>query len=206
MKIRVFEGNSGDCLQITSAGGTNILVDGGLVRKHFGKIDSYSDNVAPALSQMREDGQAFDLVCVSHVDQDHIGGILTMLNDEFEWRVHEHQTNQGLDPDAPDNPRPPEIRQIWHNSFKEQVGATHDELESALEAASAFALATGTQTFSHGRELFGHLATSMKEAAQVSRRIGASQLNIPLNDHFNGKLVRRHNRSGPIQIGDLICR
>ena len=74
MKLTVFEGNSGDCVLLSSAGGDNILVDGGLVRKHFGRIDSYSFNVAEELSKLRQAGEKLDLVCVSHVDQDHIGG------------------------------------------------------------------------------------------------------------------------------------
>ena len=72
MKITVFEGNKGDCLLISSEGGKNILVDGGLVKTQFGKIDSYSQNVAMTLNKLRTNGGELDLVCVSHIDQDHI--------------------------------------------------------------------------------------------------------------------------------------
>jgi len=203
MRIRAFEGNSGDCVLLTSGGGRNILVDGGLVKRHFGTVLSYQFNVAPELARMRERGERLDLVCVSHVDQDHIGGILSMLNDEFKWRVHDHQTAQGLDPDAPRDPRPPEIAAIWHNAFHEQVGQDPGDIDLALRAASASALASGTGPLIHGRDLFSQLANSMKEAVQVSRRIGAKQLNIPLNEAFGGKLVRRHSQSAPIELGDL---
>lgn len=203
MRIRAFEGNSGDCVLLTGEGGHNILVDGGLVRRHFGTVLSYQFNIAPELSKMRAQGEQLDLVCVSHVDQDHIGGVLSMLNDEFSWRVHEHQTAQGLNPDEPRDPRPPKIAAIWHNAFHEQVGLEPGDLETALQFASSVALAAGNGPLSHGRDLYGQLANSMKEAAQVSRRIGASQLNIPLNPEFGGDLVRRHSRSAPIDIGDL---
>lgn len=203
MRIRTFEGNKGDCIQVISTGGTNILIDGGLVKKAFGRVSSYADNVAPELTKMRERGEKLDLVCISHVDQDHIGGILEMLNDEFAWRVYQHQTAQGLNPAPPETPRAPEIEQIWHNSFSEQIGQSGTDLETTLLSAAARSIASRSGPTMHGSSLFGQLANSLKEGAQVSRRLGAAQLNIPLNPHFNGGLVRRHNRLGPIAVGDL---
>jgi len=203
MKIKAFEGASGDCVLLTSSNGRNILVDGGLVKRQFGTVLSYQYNVAPEMAAMRDRGEKLDLVCVSHVDQDHIGGILAMLNDEFDWRVYDHQKAQGLNPREPEGPRPPEIDGIWHNAFHEQIGQSRRELEQALTSAAKASMAVGTGPLSHGHNLFEQLATSLKEAAQVSRRIGAKQLNIPLNAEFDGKLVRRHNRSTPVQIDDL---
>lgn len=203
MRIRAFEGNSGDCVLVTSAGGRNLLVDGGLVRRQFGAVLSYQFNVAPELAKMRDRGERLDLVCVSHVDQDHIGGILAMLNDEFDWRVYDHQKAQGLDPSEPEGARPPEIGGIWHNAFHEQIGQSRADLQVALRSAAAHVLASGGGPLSHGHDLFSQLATSLKEAAQVSRRIGVRQLNIPLNEAFGERLVRRHTRSDPIGVGDL---
>lgn len=203
MKIRAFEGASGDCVLLTSTNGRNVLVDGGLERRHFGSVLSYQYNVAPEMAAMRGRDEKLDLVCVSHVDQDHIGGILSMLNDEFEWRVYQHQTGEGLNPRPPIGPRPPKIDRIWHNAFHEQIGQNRSELERALTGAAKSSLAHGAGPLSHGNNLFDQLATSLKEAAQVSRRIGAKQLNIPLNAEFGGKLVRRHNRSEPVELDDL---
>lgn len=203
MRIKAFEGASGDCVLLTSTNGRNVLVDGGLVRRHFGTVLSYQYNVAPEMAAMRNRGEKLDLICVSHVDQDHIGGILAMLNDEFEWRVYEHQTAQGLNPRQPKGHRPPEIDGIWHNAFHEQIGQNRGELEHALTAAAKSSLAQGVGPLSHGYNLFDQLATSLKEAAQVSRRIGAKQLNITLNAEFDGKLVRRHNQSEPVELDDL---
>ena len=204
MRIRAFDGASGDCVLLTSTNGRNILVDGGLVRRQFGTVLSYQHNVAPEMAAMRDRGERLDLICVSHVDQDHIGGILSMLNDEFEWRVYEHQTTQGLNPRQPDGPRPPEIDGIWHNAFHEQIGQSRRELGQALNAAAKFSLAQRSSPLSHGHNLFEQLATSLKEAAQVSRRLGAKQLNIPLNAEFDGKLVRRRSRSKPVALDDLM--
>ncbi|MEM6381991.1 MAG: MBL fold metallo-hydrolase [Pseudomonadota bacterium] len=203
MRVRAFEGNSGDSVLLTSTSGKNILVDGGLVKRQFGTVLSYQFNVAPELAKMRDQGERLDLICVSHVDQDHIGGILAMLNDEFDWRVHDHQVAQNLNPAEPEGLRAPEIDGIWHNAFQEQVGQNRGDLEVALLSAASNALASGGGPLSHGRDLYSQLANSLKEAAQVSRRIGAKQLDIPLNEEFGGKLVRRHSRSVPIELGDL---
>ena len=203
MKLTAFEGNKGDCILLESANGTNILVDGGHVDPHFHRIFSYHFNVAPTLSQLEQAGKPLHLVCVSHIDQDHIGGILSMLDDEFAWRVFRHQETQGLPVQEPQNPRPPEIRAIWHNSFHEQVNLNQSDIEDALAAAARVSLAMGGGPMSHGHDLFGRLANSMSEAARVSRRIGSRQLGIPLNPEFDGKLVMRRTRTGPaFDFGD----
>lgn len=204
MKITAFEGNKGDCVLLSSSGGRNVLVDGGHVTTHQpSDVNSYKYNVAPSLGAMREAGGELDLVCVSHIDQDHIGGVLIMLDDEFSWRVHEHQKAQGLEVDPPDNPRPPKISRIWHNSFHEQLDLNRGEIDDAIAAAARGSLALQGGPISHGGNLFARLVTSMREAAQVSRRIGDRQLNIPLNPDFNGKLAMRRGGDQAIEIGDL---
>ena len=202
MKIRVFHSGKGDCLLLTSSDGKHILVDGGHVSTG-GRVDNYSANVARTLGRMRKDGEKLDLVCVSHIDQDHIGGILRMLNDEFEWRVFEYQTAEGLDVDEPKNPRPPPIDQIWHNSFHEQIGKNRRSIGEAIAAAAPRSLAVGLDPLVHGGNLFESLATSMKEAAELSRRIGTAQLGIPLNDAFGKRLVQARPGQQPTNIGSF---
>lgn len=200
MKIRVFHSGKGDCLLLTSSDGRNILVDGGHVTSRGG-IDNYSPNVAPFLGGMRDNGEKLDLLCVSHIDQDHIGGVLRMLNDEFEWRVFDFQDAEGLDVDEPANPRPPDIDEIWHNSFHEQVSKNRRAIGDAIAAAAPRSLALGLDPVSHGTNFFDGLATSMKESAQLSRRIGDSQLGIALNETFNKKLVQSRPGQQPKNIG-----
>lgn len=204
MKITAFEGNKGDCLLLQSEGGKNVLIDGGHVDPNFERIFCYHHNVAPTLGSLREAGKKLDLVCVSHVDQDHIGGVLSMLNDEFDWRVFEHQRAQGLvNVASPRHPRPPEIKAIWHNAFHEQLNMNRGDIEDALAAAAPASLALGGGPQSHGEDLFSRLATSMAEAAQMSRRIGDRQLGIALNPEFDGKLVLRNGSAPQFTVGDL---
>ena len=198
MRIRVFQGDKGDCLLVTSSDRRNILVDGGLVST-FGD-DAYSPNVAPALGRLRGRGERLDLVCVSHIDQDHIGGVLRLLDDHFAWRVFDFQEEQGLDVTRPRNARPPEIAEIWHNAFHLQVSKNRRAIDDAIAAAAQASLAHGAPP-SHGVDFFDDLAHSMKEAAQVSRRISAEQLGIPLNARFGGKLVKQRSNSQNLAFG-----
>ena len=70
MKLTVFQSEKGDCLLLTSQNARRrILVDGGMRA-------SYQTFVAPALGDLASRGEALDLVYVSHIDQDHIAGVL----------------------------------------------------------------------------------------------------------------------------------
>ena len=200
MKIRIFQSGKGDCLLLTSSDGKNILVDGG----HEGSgASNYTDNVARFLGSMQEDGKILDLVYVSHIDQDHIGGVLTLLNDLFDWKVYDYQVSQNLDPEEPRNPRPPEVAAIWHNAFHEQINKNSGDISDAIAAAALQSYAMGDEPPAHGHNFFGDLATSMNEAVRVSRRIGSSQLGIPLNEDFGGKLAMRRGDDPVISLGDF---
>ena len=84
MKLNVFQSGSGDCLLLSSDDGHHILVDGG-----FNK--NYTENVRDNLQGIT--GGSLDLVCVSHIDSDHISGILKMLDQEVDWRVFKNHQN-----------------------------------------------------------------------------------------------------------------
>ena len=88
MRIRLFQSDHGDCLLLESVDGSKMLVDGGLNK-------SFKSHVIPVLVRFQDD-EPIDLLCVSHVDQDHIGGILTYMKNLVEWRVFRHRESRGL--------------------------------------------------------------------------------------------------------------
>src|SRR5215211_9282809 len=116
MHLTVFRSGKGDCLLLSNAADTaRMLVDGGVPA-------AYSAHVAPAMGELRRAKKKIDLVYVSHIDEDHIGGVLRMLDDEVAWRVHEHLIKNGNPRHkAPTAPRPPQIGAIWHNAFHDQL-------------------------------------------------------------------------------------
>jgi beta-lactamase superfamily II metal-dependent hydrolase len=196
LRLTVFPADKGDCLLLQGADGTNVLVDGGM-RK------SYSEFVAKALGRLRGRKERLALVCVSHVDQDHISGVLQLLDDLVAWRVHDYRKSQGDKEKPPEAPRPPEIDGIWHNAFHEQIGKNSGPVERMLAASSALISALPRQTAQEAAEERRELATSVKEALQLSRRIRAGQLNIPLNKEFGGRLVMIGDGSRPIRVGTM---
>jgi len=182
MKLTIFQSAEGDCLLVTSKDNRNMLVDGGM-------IGSYRDHVAPALAALSEQGQKLDLVCVSHIDEDHIAGVLRMVEDLVDWRVHDVKVagQPGLKP--PKSVRPPEIGGIWHNSFHAQVGDNAEPIESALAAVAAVLSGADDPVLREAADEHRALATSTTQALKLSRRIGNRQLKIPLNKEFKGKLM-----------------
>jgi beta-lactamase superfamily II metal-dependent hydrolase len=199
MRLTAFQSDKGDCLLLENTSGTKrILVDGGM-------SVSYNAHVAAAMGELRAAKKALDVVYISHIDQDHIGGILKMLDDEAAWRIHEFQktTNKNKKSKPPKVPRPPKVREIWHNAFHELLKKNAGPIEDALAAMAP--ILAGSDLAEIRDEAFtqSDLITSIGEAIQVSRRISPKQLNIPLNPRFGGKLMMLRKNQKPIKMGGL---
>ena len=195
MKIRVFQAGKGDCLLLTGHDGTRILVDGGM------RAD-YRRHVAPALARIRERGGALDLVYVSHIDRDHVSGVLQLMDDLVAWRVFDYQRESGnLEYPEPASPRPPEVRDLWHNAFHELVTANRGEIERAIAARASVLISAGDTAIRAVALEQRELATSISEGIELSRRVSPQQLGIPLNRHFKGKLALVRKAAAPVQLG-----
>jgi beta-lactamase superfamily II metal-dependent hydrolase len=198
MRLRMFQSGKGDCLLLSNRASTSrILIDGGMP-------NAYRDHVAPALGALRRANKSIDLAYVSHIDQDHIGGILRMLNDEVGWRVHAHQIKNGNPTHAaPPVPRPARIKAIWHNAFHEQLEENAGPIENALAAVAPVLTGSDVADIRRAGTQQSELATSIREAIQVSRRIGPNQLGIPLNAPAGGKLMMLRAGSTPLTVGGM---
>jgi beta-lactamase superfamily II metal-dependent hydrolase len=214
MKLTVFQSAEGDCLLLTGADRKRMLIDGGM-------NPSYREHVAETLSGMKK----LDLVYVSHIDADHISGILRMVDDLVEWRVHDFESKKGSKKKAkkpPTFPRPPEIAHIWHNAFHEQVGDNAGEIENMLAAnavilsanANSAGVSASKQEISNAVvRVHQNLATSQAQALQLARRVGSKQLNIPVNQLELNKPVKkpvprklllvREKTKTPIKLGGM---
>ena len=115
MQIHIFQSQEGDCLLIEDdAGQARLLSDGGTP-------SAMRDGIAAALSAWAEAGNAIDLVCVSHIDSDHIGGVAVLLDLAVQWKVFDFHQQHGDPSPEPELPRPPAIKSIWHNAFHDQI-------------------------------------------------------------------------------------
>ncbi|MBA2604549.1 MAG: MBL fold metallo-hydrolase [Acidobacteria bacterium] len=175
MKLNIFQSAQGDCLLLEGGDGTLVLCDGGMrstVKSHVGK----------ELAKLREAGRELEYVYVSHIDSDHISGVLQLLEDEVEWRVFEYQQRVG-NPEArrPSIPRPPVIKGLLHNAFRDQIGVNSKDVEDLLAAAVPSLFATADPRLVDVALDLQEIAVSIPEAIKVSRLSAGDALDIPVN-------------------------
>lgn len=193
MKLTLFPADKGDCILVTGSRGEQVLVDGGM-------RTSFAEGPAKALAKLKR----LDVVCVSHIDQDHISGILQMMDDLVAWRVHRYQVDSGnRDHELPGVPEPPQIGEIWHNAFHEQVKENAGALEEMLAATSAVLSGGETRKIQDVAQTHRDLATSVREGIQLSRRVDEAVLNIPLNPPANGGLMYVREEPTVVRLGRM---
>lgn len=134
-----------------------------------------------------KDGQLpIRLVMVSHIDDDHVNGILAMANELAESRG-----------------KPPfRIESLWHNSFDDLLGNSGKEMAATLEPFVRRVLATGI--LPAGAPLKEtHTALVVASVAQGRElRKAAERLGWDINKEFRGKLVRLAKAGAkPVRIG-----
>ncbi len=193
MRIRMYQATDGDCLLVESndVDGSRMLVDGG-------RKTSFRDHTAPDLV-----GRDLDLVVVSHIDNDHISGIVDLFDEKVAWRVyriHEARLEEerpGLSPDEvknreralrrlePKAPEPPDVGAVWHNGFKEQVN--HDSevpfAQSQIDdfLVSAMRMQLLDSGFEEDLEDTANIAQGVKEAVILRNRLSEDQLGLTVN-------------------------
>jgi hypothetical protein len=195
VKLTVFHASDGDCLLLSSTSSSKparrVLVDGG-------RRDSYVEHTRPFIGTLRQQKQKIHVLCVSHIDDDHITGILQLVEDEVAWRAHAFART--LDPQAPPPPvpRPAEIGEVWHNGLFRLVGDTAAPVvEGVLEnVATVLAGSTDPQTRDRASEL-ADLAAGERSSMELSRRLSPEQLKIKLNPRAQGGLVKRGEDGTP---------
>ena len=199
MRLRVYQSDKGDCLLVSGTASGHILVDGGMRQ-------AFQDHVRADLGKMAAKKEALDLICVSHIDQDHISGVLELLNSVMAWRVYEFRKKQGAKVKAPAFPKMPVIKEIWHNAFSDLLKENAGPVERLL-AQSSLVLGLSSSIKLQDMALAHHeLAYSVDEAIQVSQRVSATQLRIPLNKQFGSKLImsrspaKREARIGKMNV------
>ena len=202
MKLTVFQSIDGDCMMITGSDGKMVLADGGRRR-------SYSASVAASLAKMKSREKDFEAVYISHIDADHVEGVERMLGDLIEWTRFDFQSGQ---PDSenfkpPKVPRPIRPKKFWHNSFHDLKENNAGEIADLLAASAtvlSFLPANADVELVKVAAEHSDLATSMRQALNISSRIRKNLLNIKLNPEFKSKLMMI-KKGGPktIKVGKM---
>ncbi len=174
MIFRMVQAEFGDCmiLETSDSDGTmrNILIDGG-------PATIYDEHLKMELDAISHEGGKLDLVVLSHVDADHIVGLLDLFSDLLQ--------NPFIS-----------IDKLWHNSFDKAFGGQGEvvpRLHSVVQEA-------GMQ----GVQLANAEEVSIQSINQGNRlRIRAQQLNIPINPDIQGGLLKATSKPYRLKIGGI---
>jgi beta-lactamase superfamily II metal-dependent hydrolase len=206
MRLRVFFANDGDCLLLTSADGRHVLVDGG-------RKGSFTEHTRPHLDELAASDERLDLLVVSHIDADHISGVISLLKEVAAWEVHDHQVKEGQNPSFPEpkTPRPPKILGLWHNSWRAQMKDLEGPISAfASRVSEALELATETvedqgEAARLALESVGDLAESIADGVTLLRLVD-DETPIPRNDAFGKGLVLLRDPVHVEQVGTTKLR
>lgn len=75
MRIKMLPALNGDCILVEYSPAHFILIDGGYV-------DTYQNYLLPKLKEIAARGGSLDLLVVTHIDSDHVSGIIKLLEED----------------------------------------------------------------------------------------------------------------------------
>jgi len=127
--LEAVRAEAGDCLLLLYGNPKKpriIVIDGGPTKAVYRRLRDRLDELRDAAGLTDDEKPLpIELLMVSHIDDDHIDGIL-------------HLTRQLIDEGGDKSYK---LKSMWHNSFDDVIGNSADELQSAatsdVEAASA---------------------------------------------------------------------
>jgi hypothetical protein len=175
--LDVRRARKGDCLILhygTKANPGLALIDGG-------PAQVYKPHLKPRLAQIRaarglDDSEPLpvDLLMVSHIDDDHINGILGL-------------TRELVDAKRARRRLPFKVLCFWHNTFDDVLGNSPDELIASVKASFGPASLAGEPDI---EGLDSHTAKVLASVGQGMRlRDDARNLQLRINPQFDGKLI-----------------
>lgn len=201
MKLHILQSFEGDCILLESGDGQNrILCDGAT----SSAMRTYG---AKYLSRFRERGKELDVLYISHIDNDHIGGALLLLETELEWQIWDSHPDDDK-PAKPKLPRPPAVQRVWHNAFRDQVEDNVGDIHKLLAAAApSFSSSVVPELKELGHD-YAQIATSIPQALRVSKLLQPKMLDIKLNKlektpSASGKLLMARKNLKPETFGQL---
>ncbi len=175
--LDVRRARKGDCLVVhygTKSDPGLVLIDGG-------PSQVYKPHLKPRLAQIKKarglagaDALDIDLLMVSHIDDDHIKGVVEL-------------TKELVDAKDSSQVQPLNIRGVWHNSFDDLLKTTPKELLAAVTAtygAAALSAEPDTEGLDPGAAM---VLASVDQGIQL--RDDVRKLKLRLNPQFGGDLI-----------------
>ena len=173
--IEMLPANEGDCILLTIPHeDMRILIDGGT-------NEAYTSCLRERLLQIKEEGKGIDLLVVTHIDNDHIGGIIELLRENGSFAESKII----------------KIQNIWHNSYRHLQ--FHKELETGEAEKQILQKIVAQGVFHEMRQFVkGKKGISALQGTSLAALILQGGYNWNL--HFEGKAVKKQQEK--IRLGD----
>lgn len=194
--LDVIRARKGDCLMLhfgPEDDPHHVMIDGG-------PKGVYAPHLKPRIKQIREargidDNEPLqvDLLMVSHVDDDHIQGILDMTKELTAAKMEK-------------KPQLVQVLSFWHNSFDNIIGNTPKELTAAFTSQFGAASMAGDppDMTIESDEDEETIVSSLKVLASIQQgaqlRSDVNKLDFPLNPEFDGKLILANENGQAIDM------
>lgn len=188
LMLRVVQARYGDCLILEYGTGKrkkHILIDGGPSKV-------YQPYLRKELRRITDEGGKIDLMVLTHVDNDHVLGLLEFM---AELKL---QRQQGLPEIIP-------VREIWHNAFRQilpEAGQEADMLEDEVLARSVSESQEDAETDENTPLDFPE-AVEFGIGEGVKLQLADELLKIPRNTRFRQELATLDNSRRPERIAAL---
>jgi len=178
LKLRVIQAKFGDCLIVEYGSSDNpkyMLIDGG----PGGVYKSY---LRDELLSIKESGGQLELMVLSHIDGDHIVGLI-----QFTEELKEQQADE-VEPVI-------EVKQLWMNSFSQSIGKNNKITQglNTLNSKVQHVLSTMPET--------ERAFLSIPQGNTLHRN--ALLLNIPVNSTANYGTISCDTLPQPVQMENL---
>jgi beta-lactamase superfamily II metal-dependent hydrolase len=93
--VNIYPARSGDAFLVRFPNKKNIVID-------MGFKDTYIDYIKGDFKTIKEDGERINLLVITHIDKDHIEGVIEFIKDNL----------------FSEDPKIVDIDEIWHNSYR----------------------------------------------------------------------------------------
>jgi beta-lactamase superfamily II metal-dependent hydrolase len=176
LTLKVIQAYYGDCMIVgfgKKASPKYLLIDGG-------SPNTYANHLKKELKNINAANNQLELIVLTHIDNDHISGIVELLNELRDLKAQHKK---------------PIIRiaAIWHNAFEKTVEMLGDVSKRLATFSS-----TTSPSFSNSE---GNPFRGMAEGEKTLRLV--QSLEIPLNQGFTKDIILCEDSPNPFILDDL---
>jgi ribonuclease BN (tRNA processing enzyme) len=183
LRLIVVQAQFGDCLLLQSSDGDKsnlMLVDGGTSQ-------TYEKDLKPIVSELSSKRKKLDLVILSHIDNDHVLGLLDLFEDIKKNREAKVEVIR--------------IGGLWHNSF---IDITNKKTDNGTLIQQTF-LSNEFSTIGLDTNTIHLPVISALKGIAEGRDLTklAKSLQIPINPQFGGSLIVAGDKNNSVKIGNM---